>query len=967
PKWLFDIDTLTMSMNYQPVVVGNQPNDNADPKNTDDNVANDAFKVNKNENDVHVSAHDSAKTDKKKHDAKAKIDDKEKSPVDSITGVRDLRAEFKEFSFNNTNRVNAVSEPVNAAGPNPTNSTNSFNNASPPVNVVSLIFGIAGQSSFVDPSKYLDDPDIPELEDIVYSDDKEDVGAEADLSNLETNVPVSPILTTKVHKAHPVNQITGDLNSAPQTRSMTRMGHTQKEGIDFDEVFAPVARIEAIRLFLAYASFMGFMVYQMDVKSAFLYGTIKEDVYVCQPLGFEDPAYPDKDKFQMSSIGELTFFLGLQVKQKKDGIFISQDKYIAKILRKFGFTDVKLASTPIETEKPLLKDPDGEDVDVHLYRFQVTPKVSHLHAVKRIFRYLKGKPHLGLWYPRDSPFNLVAYYDSDYAGASLDRKSTTGGCQFLGSRLMSWQCKKQTDVVTSSTEAEYVDAASRCAQVLWIQNQLLDYRSQVNVVEVEKVNGDIQLHALIDDKKVVVTEAIIRRYLHLDGTDGVDCLPNAEIFEELARMGYEKPPSKLTFYKPFLFVQWKFLIHTIVQCRKLNFSKYIFDSMTRNVDTPSKFLMYPRFIQVVLDYQVDDMTTYNTRYKSLALTQKVFANMIRVGKGFSGFETPLFDSMLVQSQQQAKEGVEVPITHAQPSITSASSPTELQDTTPTPHDTPPQYQPPTPHDLPLHDQPTPCYDSFMPLLTTLMETCATLSQKVVELEKDNNYKALEILQLKKRVKRLEKKTKSKVALDAESQGKTNLKDDIEELFDQENVNAASKGVSAVSSLKLVSTAQPIVFDDEDSVVAEQVKERQSDSIKKYQDLKKKPVLVAQARKNMMIYLKNMAGYKMKFFKGMTYDEIRPMIKREYNKVQTLFKKDKDVQQTKKKRVADETLLQESFKKLRAAEVLGSESTQETPTDDQKEITKEDVQSMLEIVPVPEFKVKALQIKYPIID
>ncbi|GJX52692.1 uncharacterized mitochondrial protein-like protein [Tanacetum coccineum] len=301
----------------------------------------------------------------------------------------------------------------------------------------------------------------------------------------------------------------------------------------------------------------------MDVKSAFLYGKIEEEVYVCQPPGFEDLDFPDRvykvekalyglhqaprawyetlstylldnefqrgkidktlfikrykgdillvqvyvddiifgstnkklcnafeklmhEKFQMSSMGELTFFLGLQVQQKKDGIFISQDKYVDEILKKFGFTKVKTASTPIETQKPLLKDEDGEEVDVHMYRsmigslmyltslrpdimfavcacarYQVNPKVSHLHAVKRIFRYLKGQPKLGLWYPKDSPFDLVAYTDSDYAGASLDRKSTTGGCQFLGCRLISWQCKKQIVVANSTTEAEYV-AASSC-------------------------------------------------------------------------------------------------------------------------------------------------------------------------------------------------------------------------------------------------------------------------------------------------------------------------------------------------------------------------------------------------------------------------------------------------------------------------------------------------------------------------
>nr|GEV90643.1 hypothetical protein [Tanacetum cinerariifolium] len=201
---------------------------------------------------------------------------------------------------------------------------------------------------------------------------------------------------------------------------------------------------------------------------------------------------------EMSSIEELTFFFGLQVKQKKDGIFIIQDKYVAEILKKFRFTEIKNASTPMETQKPLLKDEDGEEVYVHMYRsmigslmyltssrpaimfavcayarYQVNP--SHLYAVKRIFRYLKGQLKLGLWYPKDSLFDLVAYTDSDYARASLDRKSTIGCCQFFGCRLISWHYKKQTVVANSTTEAEYVAASSCCGQVLWIHNQLLDY------------------------------------------------------------------------------------------------------------------------------------------------------------------------------------------------------------------------------------------------------------------------------------------------------------------------------------------------------------------------------------------------------------------------------------------------------------------------------------------------------------
>ncbi|GJT46728.1 hypothetical protein Tco_0955443 [Tanacetum coccineum] len=199
-------------------------------------------------------------------------------------------------------------------------------------------------------------------------------------------------------------------------------------------------------------------------------------------------------------MGELIFFLGLQVKQKTDENFISQDKYVVDMLKKFDLASVKTAITPMETKMALTKDEEADEVDVHLYRsmigslmyltasrpdimfavcacsrFQVTPKTSHLNAVKRIFKYLKGKPNLGLWYPRESSFDLEAFSDSDYAGANLDRKSTTGGCQFLGSRLISWQCKKQTIVATSTTEAEYVAAASCCGQVLWIQNQMLDY------------------------------------------------------------------------------------------------------------------------------------------------------------------------------------------------------------------------------------------------------------------------------------------------------------------------------------------------------------------------------------------------------------------------------------------------------------------------------------------------------------
>ncbi|GJT05925.1 putative ribonuclease H-like domain-containing protein [Tanacetum coccineum] len=326
---------------------------------------------------------------------------------------------------------------------------------------------------------------------------------------------------------------------------LVAQGYTQEEGIDYDEVFAPVARIEAIRLFLAFASFMGFIVYQMDVKSAFLYGTIDEEVYVSQPPGFVDPDHPNKVYKVVKALyglhqaprawyATLSTFLEkhgykrgtidktLFIKRDKKDIMLVQvyvddiifgstnkswcDEFEALMKSKFQMSSMGeltfflAAITPMETKVPLTKDEEAIDVDVHLYRsmigslmyltasrpdimyavcvcsrFQVTPKTSHLNAVKRIFKYLKGKPNLGLWYPRESPFDLEAFSDSDYGGSNLDRKSTTGGCQFLGQRLISWQCKKLTIVATSTTEAEYVAAANCCGQVLLVQNQLLDY------------------------------------------------------------------------------------------------------------------------------------------------------------------------------------------------------------------------------------------------------------------------------------------------------------------------------------------------------------------------------------------------------------------------------------------------------------------------------------------------------------
>nr|GEV28635.1 ribonuclease H-like domain, reverse transcriptase, RNA-dependent DNA polymerase [Tanacetum cinerariifolium] len=731
-----------------------------DPLGKFDGKADEVFLVGySHESEVHVSPSSSAKT--KKHDDKTNREAKGKSLVELSIGVRNLSEEFEDFTDNSTNEVNAASTPVTAVEPNSTNSTNTFNADGPSNNVVSSNFKIGGKSSFVDPSQYPDDPDMSALEDITYSDDEEDVGVEADFSNLETNIISMKRMATdqggltqinnddfhtcmfacflsqeepkRVHQALKdpswIEAMQEELLQfkmqkfwvlVDMTKGKRAIGHTQEKGIDYEEVFAPVARIEAIRLILAYASFMGFMVSQMDVKSAFLYGTIEEDVYVCQPPGFKDLDYPDKvyvddiifgstnkdlckafeklmkDKFQMSSMGELTFFLGLQVKQKKDRIFIIHDKYVAEILRKFGLTDGKSASTSIDTEKPLLKDPDGENVDVHTYR------------------------------------------------------SIIGSLMYL----------------TSSRQ-----------DIMFATNDV------------------VRLQALIDRKKVIIIEDTVREALRLDDAKSIDCLPNKEIFAELQRMG-----------------------------RKFNFSKYIFDSLVRNVDSSLKFYM--------------------------------------VRKGFSQVDTPLFEGMLVPQQvaDEVAAGVDEAASIQGGKIAKIDADEdvileEVDINVDEENDDEPELA-----ELDVVEVVT-----TAKLMTEVVTAAATITAVTTAASTITDAPSAARRRKGVVIRDPEETATPSTIVHFEPKSKDKGKGILVEEPKPLKKQAQIEQDEAYARELQAELNKNINWDD----VIEQVKDKGKldNAVLRYQALKRKPQTEAQAKKNIIVYLKNMAGFKMDFFRA----------------------------------------------------------------------------------------------------
>nr|GEU58706.1 hypothetical protein [Tanacetum cinerariifolium] len=700
PNWLFDIDTLTNSMNYVPVVITGTSSTNI--SGTKD-VASQAVKKDVSSlryiafpnwfHEAHMESYTSDAQDDCNvdvHESSGISNPIATSKVPPADQMETLTVESKiptvssfvptvclDISLESSSGSRLISKGVSSHEETP-----SLGNA--------LTLSNRFEDTFGDTTNAVDSNKV-----------------EVDLSNMESSIPASPTPTFIIHKDHPKSQIIGLIDTPVQTRHKSKeikeqsfiatihhktnsdllqfclfscflsqeepkkifdalkdprvrpigtkwflknkkdergivirnkarlvaQGYTHEEGIDYEEVFAPVARIEAIRLFLAYASFIGFI-----------------------PLGFHDPEFSNRV---------------YKVEKAMYGLHQAPRAWYGK-------------------------DGPSKDVELHLYRsmirslmyltasrpdimfavcacdrHQVTPKECHLHAVKRIFRYLKGHLKLRLWYPKESPFDLVAYSDSDYGGATQDRKSTTRGCHFLGRRLISWQCKKHTIMATYTTEAEYVVAASGCRQVLWIQNQMLDYgynfmntkiyidnnsalcivknpvyhsktkhieirhhfirdcyeKKLINVnhihtddnvadlltkpfdvgrfqylvivdfleashiryaltisptvyvshirqfwstARIETTNLETKILATVDGKPRTISESSLRRHLKLNNEEGISSLPDTELFENLLLMGYNiLPNQRFTFQKGQFSHHWKFLIHTIMQCLSL--------------------------------------------------------------------------------------------------------------------------------------------------------------------------------------------------------------------------------------------------------------------------------------------------------------------------------------------------------------------------------------------------------------
>ncbi|GJU31384.1 putative ribonuclease H-like domain-containing protein [Tanacetum coccineum] len=1077
PKWLFDIDSLTQSMNYAPIVVGIISNEsagtqgelNAGTSTQKEEISQDCIVM---PNWKDASYFDSPSKDVGNGEPKSAIDD-QKQVEDGSHNESDEKYKFKDD--NSPKEVNTAGQHVNTTSPEVNTGRFKLNTVDPSVNTASL----NDQNSPKDMFKLGASHTLEATHVEFFSDEDE---PEVDLGDITNSYIVPTTPNTRIHKDHPIKNVIGDVKSSIQTRRMTKSTSEQgflsaEEGIDYEEVFAPVARTKAIRLFLAYASFMGFLVYQMDVKSAFLYGTIEEEVYITQPLGFKDPDHPDKvykiedrsdivyqeakgdillvqvyvddiifgstnkelcnafeklmrDKFQMSSMGELTFFLGLQVTKKEDGIFISHDKYIAEILKKFNYTDVKSASTPVDLEKPLVKDGDADDADVHLYRSMIG-SLMYLTASRPDIIYPKGKPTLGLWYSRDSPFELVAYTNSNYAGATQDMKSTTRDLltkgfdagrhvkrgrdtkipqssgppvkvgdeavhKELGDRM------ERAATTASSLEAEQDSGSGPRVHTLGSGEdsmqlmELMAHCTKLSALFWQTAStstlkdGQVEITTTIDGQLKTITEASLRRHLKLEDADNFSSLPNTEIFEHLAFMEYASDSDKLTFQKVHFSPQWRFLIHIILHClspkktaweqfssniaiaiiflatnRTFNFSKMIFEGMVKILDSTSKFLMYPRFIQILLNKHQRLLLPHKRTYVAPTLTQKLFSNMRMVSKGYTGVNIPLFSSMLVQGLIQQGEGSIVPVESHHTLIT---TPSTLQ-----PPLSSPSRVPTSPYDSPLPRGHTPGSDEGNEGTSWIQEDAEIqgMTSADTEILLDQEEPTEQVGDLgsgEKGEKEISTANISVSTASATPEVSTTAKNlvyirrSVEKRKDKGK--AIMKEDESVRKKTKNQLEQERLGHEEAIRLQEQINEKEIQRIARDAEIANQlQEEFDRARQEQEVVAEG--GYKQSHFNGMSYKHIRPIFKRVWDQNNAFVPKDSEIEKEVMKRPGFD--FQQKSSKKRSREDSDEDNAKKQKLEDDAE--KEELRDSMDVVPRDDIAidVESLATKYPIVD
>nr|GEX25652.1 putative ribonuclease H-like domain-containing protein [Tanacetum cinerariifolium] len=720
--WLFDIDSLTRTINYQPVIAGNQSNpmQNKEGDATFDGKEHDAEKP---KSTVNLSPSSSALSGEQ--DDMTKKKDKGKSYVDYFTGNRDFNAAFEDYSDDSSNDVNAAGPIVPTAGPT------------------------HGKSLLQDASQ---SPDMLESKDIVYSD-HENVGAEADFNNLETSITVSPIPTTRIHNAHPISQIIGfgDPDHPKKVYKVVKALYGLHQ--------APRAWYETLATYL--------------LENGFHRGQIDQTLFIKKKKLM-------KDKFQMSSIGELTFFLDLQVKQKEDGIFIKQDKYVTEILKKFGLTEGKSASTPIVIEKPLLKDPDGEDVDVHNYR------------------------------------------------------SMIGSLMYLTS--------SRPDIMFA----------------FW------------NTVAVKQSNDVTRLQALVDKNKVVVTEAAFKDALHLDDVEGVDCLPNEEIFTTLARMGH-RSRVKTPLFEGMLVAREPEEQGNVEeqgdaeeQGNDDNAAEEPITAVDDRVDTSDDTVMKDVSNQgrMINELYKDKGVVLMNEKEETEEVKDITGDAHVEGRQADIYQINMDHAAKVLSMQEDKSEVQEVVEEVVEVVTTAKLITEV------------------------------IAAVSETVSAAVVVPAATVTPAPVKVDVPSTRRTRGVV-----IRDPEEESSAKTPT------KTKSKDKGKGIMIEEPKPLKKKQQVKLDEAYARKLHEELNQDIEWEVAMNHVKQKAKENlyVQRYQTMKKRPQTEAQARRNMMMYLKNTVGFKMDYFKGMYYDDIRPIFEAKFNSNIEFLLKSKEQMEEKKNR------------------------------------------------------------------